>query len=64
MNSRLVSAVLRLCEVERRAQDSGQLASHLSPQVASSCMWFLERWVRAYLLHQEDYYTQVSLDLC
>ncbi len=57
--SRLVAAVLRLCEVERRAVES-RLTDYLSPEVGSSLMWFLRRWLVAYLLPNENYYTQVS----
>ncbi len=59
---RLCAAVLRLCEVERRAADAG-LGAHLSPQVASSSMWFLRRWAITYLLPNESYYSEVSF-LC
>ena len=56
---RLVSAVLRFCEVEQRAI-SADLIPHLSPQVASSAMWFLQRFVKTYLLHKEDLYNEVN----
>lgn len=57
---RLVSAVLRLCEVERRAI-AARLVPHLSPQIGSTTMWFLRRWVNAYLFTNENYYSQVSV---
>ena len=59
---RLISAVFRLCEVEKRAIEA-KLLDCLSPQIGRSTMWFLRRWAVAYLLPDENYYTQVSLYL-
>ncbi|XP_070568372.1 exportin-4-like isoform X2 [Ptychodera flava] len=59
---RLIAAVFRLSEVERRAV-SAQLSSLLSPQVGATTMWFLRRWCLAYLLPNERYYAQMSLAL-
>ncbi|OWF40176.1 Exportin-4 [Mizuhopecten yessoensis] len=56
---RLVSSVLRLCEVEKRALQA-KMAGSLSPQVSASIMWFLRRWSLCYLLPDENYYSQVS----
>ncbi|KAK2170788.1 hypothetical protein NP493_1142g00027 [Ridgeia piscesae] len=53
---RLISAVFRLCQVEKQHQ-----AEYLSPQVESSTMWFFTRWVPTYLLPNESYYSQMSL---
>ncbi|XP_069125670.1 exportin-4-like isoform X1 [Argopecten irradians] len=54
---RLISSVLRLCEVEKRALQA-KMVSSLSPQVSSSVMWFLRRWSQCYLLPDENYYSQ------
>ena len=59
---RLVSSVFRLCEVEDRATEA-RLAAYLSPQVSSSCMWFLQNWVQAYLLPNEQYYSEVRVSV-
>ncbi|KAK6169678.1 hypothetical protein SNE40_020678 [Patella caerulea] len=59
---RLISAVFRLCEVETRAVNA-QLTDCVSPQVGSSTMWFLKRWVLSYLLPDENYYNQMSMAL-
>ncbi|CAL1532791.1 unnamed protein product [Lymnaea stagnalis] len=59
---RLITAVFRLCEVENRAIDA-KLNEFLSPQIGSTIMWFLERWSDAYLLHDENDYTEMSLAL-
>ncbi|XP_061176526.1 exportin-4-like [Saccostrea echinata] len=56
---RLISAVFRLCEVEKQAINA-KMSHVLSPQVGSSVMCFLRRWARAYLLPDETYYTNVS----
>ena len=58
VHCRLISAVFRLCEVEKNAA-SAKLVDALSPQVTSSTMWFLQRWLRSYLLPDENYYVQV-----
>ncbi|ESO89303.1 hypothetical protein LOTGIDRAFT_106479, partial [Lottia gigantea] len=59
---RLISAVFRLCEVETRAVNA-KLTDCVSPQVGSTCMWFLRRWVLSYLLPDENYYSQMSMAL-
>ncbi|ELU09303.1 hypothetical protein CAPTEDRAFT_151878 [Capitella teleta] len=59
---RLTSSVFRLCAIESSAIEVG-LAGHISPEVTSSCMWFLRRWARAYLLPDETYYTEMSMPL-
>jgi len=60
---RLVGAVFRLSEVEKRALEAG-LASLWSPEVSSSLMWFLRRWSLTYLATQEGYYQEISQALC
>ena len=55
---RLISAVFRLCEVEKNAA-TAKLVDALSPQVTSSMMWFLRRWLKSYLLPDENYYVEV-----
>ncbi|XP_077977331.1 exportin-4-like [Glandiceps talaboti] len=59
---RLIAAVFRLSEVERRAVNA-QLSSLLSPQVGATTMWFLRRWCLSYLLPNERYYAQMSLPI-
>ena len=56
---RLISAVFKLCEVEKNAC-TAKMVDALSPQVTSSTMWLLRRWSRSYLLPDENYYTQVK----
>jgi hypothetical protein len=38
---------------------AANFTSILSPQVASSAMWFLGRWVKSYLVPNEKYYKEV-----
>ncbi|CAN0300704.1 unnamed protein product [Lampetra fluviatilis] len=57
---RLVSGVLRVSEVESRAVRA-ELTSLLSPQMGKDVVWFLQRWVQAYLLPDEKHYAQLSL---
>nr|CAD7589622.1 unnamed protein product [Timema genevievae] len=59
---RLVAAVFRLCEVERRAVDVN-LIHLLSPEVGSTLMWFLRRWSLSYLLPVERLYSEMSMAL-
>ncbi|KAK7494569.1 hypothetical protein BaRGS_00014222, partial [Batillaria attramentaria] len=56
---RLISDILRVCNIEAQASSS-RLVGCLSPQVASSSMWCLRRWAAAYLLPNESYYAQIS----
>ncbi|KAL3883791.1 hypothetical protein ACJMK2_030022 [Sinanodonta woodiana] len=56
---RLISAVFRLCEVEKQAI-AADMSDFISPQVGSSVMWFLKRWITSYLLPDENYYAQMS----
>lgn len=57
---KLVASVFRLAEIEKRAVEAGY-ASLLSPEVSSTIMWFLRRWVLTYLSAQECYYSDISL---
>jgi len=57
--ARLIAAVLRLCEVERRASDSG-LAHLLSPEMGSTVVWWLRRFALTYLLPNENLYVELS----
>ncbi|XP_071955681.1 exportin-4-like [Antedon mediterranea] len=59
---RLIAAVFRLSEVERRAIEAN-LAYILSPQLGTTIVWFLQRWCRTYLVLKENYYSQVSLPI-
>lgn len=59
---RLSSAVLRLSEVERFAGEA-KLTIILSPQLASTVMWFMSRWLVTYLQINEKNYTECSLPL-
>ncbi|XP_073971711.1 exportin-4-like isoform X1 [Rhodnius prolixus] len=59
---RLVSAILRLCEVERKTINA-KLAQFLSPEVGASILWFLRVWSLSYLLPNETYYAEISLPL-
>ena len=56
---RLISAVFRLSEMEKRAADAGYVAL-LSPEVSSSVAWFLRRYALTYLSAQESYYSEMS----
>ena len=60
---RLVGAVFRLSEVEKRCVEAG-LMSLWSPEIGSSIMWFLRRWSLTYLATQETYYQEISIALC
>ncbi|KAJ1532209.1 hypothetical protein ONE63_000829 [Megalurothrips usitatus] len=57
---RLIAALFRLCEVERRAAEA-KLGHLLSPEVGRSLMWCLERWCGCYLLPVETYYSEMSM---
>ncbi|XP_039270584.2 exportin-4-like [Styela clava] len=56
---RLVSAILRLCEVVSNATRSN-MVDNLSPQLLQDLMWFLKTWSGSYLLFREDYYDEIS----
>merc|ERR1719341_553642 len=60
---RMVGAVFRLSEVEKRAVEAG-LVSLWSPGIGSTVMWFLRRWSLTYLATQEGYYQEMSIALC
>lgn len=56
---RLVSAVFRLCEIEKNAI-AANMAAFMSPEVSSTVMWFLKFWAEGYLLPPANYYSKVS----
>ena len=56
---RLIVGVLRLCEMESQAV-AAEMTFCLSPQVTSTAMWSLRRWAAAYLMPNENYYSQVQ----
>jgi len=60
---RLVGAVFRVSEVERRALEAG-LGGLWSPEVSCSLLWLLRRWSLTYLATQEAYYQEISPALC
>ena len=57
---RLIAALFRLCEVEKKAGEA-KLGHLLSPEVGRSLMWCLKRWSSCYLLPVETYYSEVKL---
>lgn len=57
---RLLSAVLRVSEVESRAIRA-DLTDLLSPQMGKDIVWFLKRWAKTYLLVDEKLYDQVRM---
>ena len=57
---RLVGAVFRLSEIEKRCLEAG-LISLWSPEIGSTIMWFLRRWSLTYLATQEGYYQVLYL---
>lgn len=57
---RLLSAVLRVSEVESRAIRA-DLTHLLSPQMGKDIVWFLKRWAKTYLLVDEKLYDQVRM---
>ncbi|KAL8573476.1 hypothetical protein ACOMHN_047747 [Nucella lapillus] len=59
---RLIVSILRVCQIEMQAL-AAQMAFCLSPQVASTVMWSLRRWAAAYLLPNENFYSQMSPSL-
>ncbi|XP_063954401.1 exportin-4-like isoform X1 [Lytechinus pictus] len=59
---RLAAAVLRISEIERRAVQA-QLGDLWSPQVGSTVVWFLRRWLSSYLMLNESYYQELSIPL-
>ena len=56
---RLISAVFRLCEIEKNAIEAN-MAAYMSPEVSSTIMWFLKFWAEGYLLPPVNYYNKVS----
>ncbi|XP_059985440.1 exportin-4 isoform X8 [Lagenorhynchus albirostris] len=56
----LLSAVLRVSEVESRAIRA-DLTHLLSPQMGKDIVWFLKRWAKTYLLVDEKLYDQISV---
>ncbi|XP_071481879.1 exportin-4-like [Diadema antillarum] len=59
---RLSAAVFRISEIERRAVQAN-LADLWSPQVGSTTVWFLRRWLSSYLMLNESYYNEISVPL-
>ncbi|XP_012251237.1 exportin-4-like [Athalia rosae] len=59
---RLVSAVFRLCQIEKIAI-SANLTNMLSPELSSTIVWFLQRWSLSYLLPPEQFYSEISTTL-
>ncbi|XP_055939615.1 exportin-4-like [Argiope bruennichi] len=59
---RLISAVFRMCEVEKRALEAN-LTHLLSPEVSLTLVWFLGRFSVCYLLPNETYYNEMSVIL-
>ncbi len=57
---RLISDVFRLAEIERRAVEA-DFATLCSPEVGSTVMWFLRRWVVTYLSVTEAFYSEISM---
>lgn len=56
---RLISAVFRLCEIEKNAITANMVAC-MSPEVSSTIMWFLKFWAEGYLLPPVNYYNKVG----
>ncbi|CAB3362620.1 Hypothetical predicted protein [Cloeon dipterum] len=56
---RILSAILRLCEVESQALEA-KLVSVMSPELGSTIVWFLSHWAKSYLLPIDTLYTEVS----
>jgi len=59
---RLISAVFRLSELEKRAAEAGY-SCLLSPEVSCSVAWFLKRYVLTYLSAPGTYYSEISVTL-
>lgn len=59
---RLISAVFRLCEIEKNAVAANMVA-FMSPEVSSSVMWFLKFWAEGYLMPPANYYQKVSVQI-
>lgn len=59
---RLIAALFRLCEVEKKAAEA-KLGHLLSPEVGRSLMWCLERWCGCYLLPVENFYSEVFFQI-
>lgn len=57
---RLIAALFRLCEVEKKAAEA-KLGHLLSPEVGRSLMWCLKRWCGCYLLPVETFYSEVKM---
>lgn len=56
---RLISAVFRLCEIEKNAIAANMVA-YMSPEVSSSIMWFLKFWAEGYLMPPASHYQKVG----
>lgn len=56
---RLISAVFRLSEIAKTAINYNA-AQHLSPELCSSIIWFLQRWSLVYLMPKETSYAELS----
>lgn len=59
---RLVSAIFRLCQIEKIAI-SANLTNMLSPELSSTIVWFLHRWSLSYLVPNESFYSEISTTL-
>lgn len=57
--SRLIYHAFQLCEIEMHMFTLNML-QYLSPQVASSLMWFLKEFSRSYLFMKESNYNDIS----
>lgn len=57
---RLISAVFRLCEIEKNAI-AANMSAFMSPEVSSTIMWFLKFWAEGYLLPPVSYYNKVRI---
>jgi len=58
---RLISAVFRLCEIEKLAGEA-KMGGCLSPEVSCTLMYFLKMWVNSYLLPLPEFYSTVRIN--
>jgi hypothetical protein len=59
---RLIFNSFQLCELETQMYSLNML-THLSPQVATTLMWFMRELTRSYLFMKEEHYTDLSPNL-
>lgn len=57
----MVSIAFHLCELEKKLIDA-KMGLCCSPLLSGTIVWFLREFSQAYLMPNESYYNEVSID--